>query len=194
MNMKMIFPVSLLLFELILPCGAGAFQTIDRASSGVVEGANAFAVDGMYGDEDRSPVWRYNVSLLALADSKEKEKETAVSDPPRRTRDWHKILGYGTIISAVATVATGFAGPEGPHCGLAALATGLAAATCVNGFWTYGNIFTAGDVRLGIHAMSGVLSTIGFGAATALADDTPHGGIGAASGALFMVTVSVVYF
>ncbi len=103
------------------------------------------------------------------------------------------IIWAWPIISAVATVAPVLP-DRGPHCGLAALATGLAAATCVNGFWTYGNIFTAGDVRLGIHAMSGVLSTIGFGAATALADDTPHGGIGAASGALFMVTVSVVYF
>lgn len=175
----MIFSVSLLLFGLILSSVAGTFQTNDRGSAGVV-------------DADRSPVWRCNISLLALADSK--EKETAVSDAPSKTREWHKILGYGTIVSAVAAVATGFAGPEGPHCGLAALATGLAAATCVNGFWTYGNIFTAGDVRLGIHAMSGVLSTIGFGAATALADDTPHDGIGAASGALFMVTVGVVYF
>ncbi len=134
--------------------------------------------------------WRYNVSLLALNN----ENEPAASAASSRGWNWHKILGSGTIVTALATVASGFAGYDGPHCGLAAVSTGLAAATCVNGFWTYGNIFTAGDTRLAIHAASGMLSTAGFGAAMALADGAPHGGIGAVSGAVFMVTVGVVYF
>ncbi len=177
---------------IVFPSPSGAFKRDFRAFSSSAPISNSFKTEGGNEEEERWRVLHYNVSLLALADGY--EKETAVSDIHGNKLHWHKILGYGTMVTAIATVVTGFTGPEGPHCGMAALSTGLAAATCVNGFWTYGNIFTAGDTQVNVHAMSGMLSTIGFGAATILADDAPHGEIGAASGMLFMVTLAVVYF
>ena len=192
MKTQIISFVVLFIIGISFPSTAGAFQRDFPALSSIARIPSSAEVDGGNEDGDGWQLLQYNVSLLALTEGH--EKATAVSDIHGNKLHWHKILGYGTIVAAIATVATGFTGPEGPHCGMAALSTGLAAATCVNGFWTYGNIFTTGDTRLNVHAMSGMLSTIGFGAATILADDAPHGEIGAASGMLFMVTLGVVYF
>jgi hypothetical protein len=170
-------------------------QEIRALGESIPEEGHAYAYCECNGSDpvppDRSPLpWRYNISLPALNDA----KEPLASAAPSEGWNWHKALGPGTIVTALGALASGYAGLDGPHCGLAALPTGLTAATCVNGFWSYGNIFSAGDTRLGIHAVSGILSTVCFGAATALAEGAPHGKIGSASGVLFMVTAGVVYF
>mgnify|MGYP000655915715 CR=1 FL=1 len=170
---------------ILLPGQSPARGMCDRYSAD----DERMARTGAFDDSLRSP-WRYNFALLSLFE----EKVPAASGEPSKGWNWHRALGMGTIITALATVASGFTGPEGPHCGLAAISTAMAGATCVNGFWTYGNVFAAGDTRLTIHAVSGILSTVGFGTATALADGAPHGQVGIASGALFLVTVGVVYF
>jgi hypothetical protein len=139
------------------------------------------------------PPWRYNVGLLALAETREIAPET---HGPSSRWNWHRFLGWSTIAAAVATVITGAASPGDAHCALAGVSTGLAAATCINGYYTYGDVlgFREGDPRYTAHAIMGTLATAGFAASLAMADGEGHALVGGISGAVFALTVGIAYF
>lgn len=105
----------------------------------------------------------------------------------------HKILGWSTIVSTVATVTAIGLGKEDIHCGLAYTSTALALATCTTGYYSYSDVFGS-DPRYTTHALLGTLATAGFGTALALADSGPHVVAGASSGIVFAITVGIVSF
>ncbi len=174
-------------------CAAGLVAVImlcgGTAEARHTEPAHGAMWYGTEGDFVTTNIWLRNTALLAL-----NEKNTPDTPAVSKGWNWHKTLGLGTLITAASTVISGFTGHENAHCHLAALSTGLAAVTCVNGFYTYGNVFAYGDTGYTVHAVAGMLATLGFGASCALADGAPHGEIGAASGMLFLLTVGVLHF
>ena len=138
--------------------------------------------------------WANNISLLALSDS-----NSISENKPAKSKSFnitlHKILGWSTILAAAATLISGAAGGEDIHCGLAGVATGLAALTCIDGFYEYhSNVGFNGDLQYTMHAFSGVLATAGFATSLILADKKSHTIAGSSSGAVFLLTIAIVYF
>lgn len=113
--------------------------------------------------------------------------------------NWHKVLGWSTLGMAVVTIGSGAVISHNGHCELAGVTTGLAAATCITGYYNYGGIIsiTDGDWKYNTHAIMGTLATIGFIATVALAGEDgsgAHVATGVASGTAFAITIGVLYF
>jgi len=110
--------------------------------------------------------------------------------------NWHKVLGWSTLGMMTVTIASGYVVPDGIHCGLAGVTTGLAVATCAEGIYEYGGLisFADGDWKYNTHAILGCLATAGFITTLALADGEGHIATGIASGAAFTVALGVIYF
>jgi hypothetical protein len=121
-------------------------------------------------------------------------KESRTSD-----FDWHKILGWSTVGMAAVTLGSGAVISHNGHCQLAGITTGLAAATCITGYYKYGSLisFKDGDWKFNTHAIIGTLATIGFITTIALAGEDgskAHIAVGATSGVAFAMTLGVIYF
>jgi hypothetical protein len=136
-----------------------------------------------------------------FADATEQGNITENTTVKSKTYDinWHKILGLSTVGMAIVTLGSGPLISHNGHCPLAGVTTGLAAATCVTGYYKYGSIisFTDGDWKLNTHALVGTLATIGFITTLALAGDNgseAHVTTGVISGVAFAVTLGVLYF
>jgi hypothetical protein len=136
-----------------------------------------------------------------FADASEKSTITEDTSVKNKTYEinWHKILGLSTVGMAIVTLGSGAAISHNGHCQLAGVTTGLAAATCITGYYKYGSIisFTDGDWKLNTHALVGTLATIGFITTLALAGEDgskAHIATGAISGVAFAVTLGVLYF
>lgn len=164
----------------------GSSQDLNAPSYGISQSVNIVSFTGT------GPVLQHNFSLLGLSEQNEK---TSATGGKTGHWNWHKIFGWSAIASAATTVVTGFAVPTKIHCGLAGLSTGLAALTCINGYYNYHDIIGFhGDIRYTTHAIMGTFATIGFAASLALADGFSHAVIGGSSGIMFMITVGIVYF
>jgi hypothetical protein len=132
-----------------------------------------------------------NNTTADTADIKEKDSSLSIN--------WHKILGWGTLGMAVVTIGSGAFIPEEGHCALAGITTGLAAATCITGYYKYGGLISLsdGDWKINTHAIMGTIATAGFITAVALAGEDGrkiHVAAGAVSGAAFAITLGVLYF
>lgn len=108
----------------------------------------------------------------------------------------HKILGWGSLGMMAASIVTGFVIPETGHCALSEVATGLAVATCVDGFYEYGGLinFRNGDWRINSHVVLGTFATAGFISTLALGEDKSHVLPGVVSSVTFSVATVVLYF
>jgi hypothetical protein len=125
--------------------------------------------------------------------------ETPSKDSRIYDIDWHKILGWSTVGMAAVTLGSGAVISHNGHCQLAGVTTGLAAATCITGYYKYGSLisFTDGDWKFNTHAIIGTLATIGFITTIALAGEDgreAHVAVGATSGVVFALTIGVIYF
>jgi hypothetical protein len=139
-------------------------------------------------------IWRDNISLLALSDTDSPSENKSILTKSFNI-SLHKILGWSTILAAAGTIISGIAGGDDLHCGLAGVATGLAALTCADGFYEYhGIVGLNGDLHYTMHAFSGVLATAGFATSLILADKKSHAIAGGTSGAVFLLTIAIVYF
>lgn len=110
--------------------------------------------------------------------------------------NYHKVLGWSTLTMMCVTIGTGFFIPDGAHCALAGVTTGMAVVTCADGIYEYGGLISLkdGDWRYNTHALLGMLATAGFITTLALADGEGHIATGIASGVTFTVAVGVIYF
>jgi len=136
-----------------------------------------------------------------FADASENVIVAKTSSKESRTFDidWHKILGWSTVGMAAVTLGSGAVISHNGHCQLAGVTTGLAAATCITGYYKYGSLisFTNGDWKFNTHAIIGTLATIGFMTTIALAGENgneAHVAVGATSGVIFALTLGVIYF
>ncbi|MFC1888733.1 hypothetical protein ACFL4G_03145 [Thermodesulfobacteriota bacterium] len=107
----------------------------------------------------------------------------------------HKYLGYGTIMAVAGSIITGAVDPENSsHPGFSYAAMGLGVAACTTGFTEYWNQTEMEDRRNKIHAALGVVATVGFITALALADGDGHKFVGGASGGAFLFVPFVIRF
>ena len=107
----------------------------------------------------------------------------------------HKYLGYGTLLMATGSVVSGAAAPEhSVHPGFSYAAMGLGISACVTGTIKYWNGPEMEEKNSKRHALLGVVSTLGFIAALALADRGSHKAIGGISEVTYILTPIVVYF
>jgi len=107
--------------------------------------------------------------------------------------NWHKILGWSTIAAAIVSMGSGMFIPGDVHCGLSYFATGLGAATCINGYYNYGDMLGQ-NRQYTAHGVMGTISVIGFAAALGLADGEGHKIAGGISAVTFAATVGLLYF
>ncbi len=145
-------------------------------------------------NEDRFPFaddlqWKYNLSMNSGA---RQSGDALGASPSAGGWSWHRIFGYSTVATAIATVVTGFVAPGDAHCGLAIASSALGALSCINGVYSYG--FPTGSGQYTAHAVMGMLSTAGFASSIFLADRKAHAVAGSIAGVIFTVTVGVVYF
>ena len=189
----------ILVVVLVLPAGAHVQWTVAYSDN---RGTTIFSnnvLPGNTGDGAGSigdSTWRNNVRLLALSDNAEAPAEEPVQTG---SWNWHKIFGWSTVVSALATVITGFFTPNFVHWGLAGLTSALGLVTCINGYYTYHSVlgFSDGSPQYTMHAIMGTIATAGFIATLALADDEgegSHAAVGSVSGAIFTITIGIAYF
>jgi hypothetical protein len=121
----------------------------------------------------------------AASEGKEKKRTTV-----------HDILGWSTLGMALVTLGSGSLLSHHNHCLLAGIATGCATATCLQGWYRYGTL-KHGKWNAKLHALLGTVATIGFITTLAIVDEDgnkAHIATGAASGAVFAVSLGVFYF
>ena len=107
----------------------------------------------------------------------------------------HKYIGYGTLLMAAGSIITGATIPENSvHPGLSYAAMSLGVTACATGAIEYWNGPELEETNSKIHALVGIVSTVGFIAALALADGGSHKTIGGVSGGTFIITPIVLYF
>ena len=117
----------------------------------------------------------------------------------------HKLLGWSTLAMTAITFGSREAVSNNVHCQLARVSTGLAAATCIVGYYKYGGLlsFSDGYWKINTHAVMGTLATVGFITAITLAgdggseggdDNEEHVAVGVVSGVAFAVTLGVIHF
>jgi hypothetical protein len=108
----------------------------------------------------------------------------------------HKILGWSSLGMMAASIVSGFIIPEEGHCLISEIATGLAVATCINGFYEYGGLinFQNGDWRINTHAILSTLATAGFITTLTLGEGKSHVPPGVISSAAFSIATVVLYF
>jgi len=108
----------------------------------------------------------------------------------------HKYLGYSTLV--LAGIAAVSSSRRSVHYGFAYAATGTALASCLTGYSEYGDRFNLDDGLFSednLHIMLGVIGTLGFATAVAIADsgkETSHSGIGRTSAASMVISVIVI--
>ena len=108
----------------------------------------------------------------------------------------HKYLGFSTLL--LAGIAAVSSSNRSVHYGSAYAATGTALATCWTGYIEYSDRFDLDEGVLSednLHIILGVLGTIGFATAVAIADSgegSSHSGIGGASAASMLISVIVI--
>ncbi len=108
----------------------------------------------------------------------------------------HKYLGYSTLL--LAGIAAVSSSNRSVHYGSAYAATGTALATCWTGYIEYSDRFDLDEGVLSednLHIILGVLGTIGFATAVAIADSgegSSHSGIGGASATSMLISVIVI--
>jgi hypothetical protein len=108
----------------------------------------------------------------------------------------HKYLGYSTLI--LAGIAAVSSSDRSVHYGSAYAATGTALATCLTGYSEYGDRFNLDDGLFSednLHIILGVIGTLGFATAVAIADsgkETSHSGFGRTSAASMVISVIVI--
>ncbi|HSG27760.1 MAG TPA: hypothetical protein VLA34_04710 [Candidatus Krumholzibacterium sp.] len=111
-------------------------------------------------------------------------------------RQWHRYLGYGTLILAGITAVS--SSEKSVHYVCAYSATGAAVATCVTGYLKYGRRFNLSRGLLrddNVHIILGVAGTVGMAAAVLMADSGEEGGhaaIGTGGGASMLVSLLVI--
>ena len=108
----------------------------------------------------------------------------------------HKYLGFSTLL--LAGIAAVSSSNRSVHYGSAYAATGTALATCWTGYIEYSDRFNLDEGVISednLHIIIGVLGTIGFATAVAIADSgegSSHSGIGGASAASMLISVIVI--
>ena len=141
-----------------------------------------------------APAYMY----LAAADNTIADQNSGTSSDSKSDSqiNWHKVLGWSTLGMMAVTIGSGFVIPDGGHCALAGVTTGLAVVTCADGIYEYGGLISLadGDWKYNTHAIMGVLATAGFITTLVLADGGAHVATGIASGAAFTIALGVIYF
>ncbi len=156
-------------------------------------------ITSLYAEDFKFPVDEYGNDYTFFADKSTYVAQVNAgntnSSGAESTADinMHKILGWSTLASALATFAAIGLGGKDLHCGLAYTSTALAVATCTTGYYSYSDVL-GNDTLYTTHALLGTLATAGFGAALAMADGGPHAVVGASSGVVFVFTIGMVYF
>ena len=108
----------------------------------------------------------------------------------------HKYLGYSTLL--LAGIAAVSSSNRSVHYGSSYAATGTALAACWTGYIEYGDRFDLDEGVLSednLHIILGVLGTIGFATAVAIADSgkgSSHSGVGGVSATSMLISVIVI--
>jgi len=121
---------------------------------------------------------RFGTELMAANTASDTEASAAASES-RKSRgiDFHKYLGYSTILLAIAAGATN--SEEDTHHALAYSATGAAACTVLAGFLQHHDEIGGGQGLFtdpNLHALLGTLGAVTMIVGTAMADNGGGGG------------------
>ena len=147
-------------------------------------------------DNERNNLYASNLFQQKNIVSNLPQTNTNTSDAGFNYGRLHKYLGYSTLILAGAAAVS--SSHRSVHYGFAYTATGTALATCLTGYSKYGDRFNLDDGFFSednLHIMLGVLGTLGFATAVAIADsgeETSHGGIGRTGAASMVISVIVI--
>ena len=142
-------------------------------------------------------IMNYNALQPALNTGIKNSADSIELEPEDLGWNWHKITGYATLASGIATMITAFQGKDRAHCGLAYTTAALAVTSTCTGFYRYsGKLGLSADkFQDTSHAVGSMFATVGFITTSILpGEGKPHGRVGIASGMVFMLSIGVLYF